>query len=1062
MSKRRNVKKAIKKVNETLTSPDCRCFICDKHVEGNGIQIILGRTPYSNVGLPAKIGQLIGDSFMVVVGVSDTMCAGCASLISHLDKLETDARSVKKTLMGYIAAKYQLDHEEICAKIDLTEEDPIPSQEISKVYNQFTGQKQREVRKKSHQVSLLLSNSKSSKLASRNCINCNFTTTDKDAFQIHSALCVKQVNQCLLCGHSCSPSDQIYSFTGTCKVCSLVYSSEDEYSKHMSIHTISDDRCDACGVTCSDKVTLVNHILNHGEQLFSCSACPTTCNLRSELNQHIESHMIRDKCLKCSINHISQAKQLTESELTLACLSETNQSVEDKGKNVNEYIESLMRIDHFDSDSSIEFHPCPSCGLTFLNKMLFSDHMKMHDEDQDTIDISEAHEEALQSAAVSVAGDCSIDDELEDLFEKLHAETTKSSLDKSCALNEHLVNPYQPTEFSVPMKEGELTLSSTASTVSRPESPQASCKLDLKNTEDIDGTDHNVEAKNGLETTSYDMCLLEKEEKRSCVLSEGMFDATEHQTFIYISNNEDGATGCNSQGTLMLHKATIDPESGNIHLLPYVACDEDSPSQLMPPPVENRVSIPKTIPRLNQKAVELELAQAKNVQSVSHTKNHGGFSCKFCSFQTSIELVLKQHLKIHQSNLVQKCSICNRVFSSTQRLLSHLELHHKNSGPISCPFCLEEFSDSMFLRNHMNDQHPAGKQNFSCRFCSKKLSTRKECTSHEESHSEIFKYQCDLCLKKFTAEDDLGDHIKWDHDKVGHCRYCGKQIDKPKALKNHELRHMQESNHHECVECKRVFKTKTGLRHHAASHTGQFKYCCDFCGRGFMSRMMLEEHRSCHTKEERYICDVCGQKFTFQSTYWIHRKWHENPYPYKCNYCGRLFKHSSLLAVHKRKHTGERPYKCPHCPLTFPVSGTLKRHIILHTGVYPFNCEFCKRGFTARHKYASHLEKVHGIEDLGNEKPSPIKSKATDSDSNINSFPDSIEDWKLASSALPPEKSNLYVSTVTKSSAVDGRSHLICDESMSSRVVEIVLNDSRQAVATVTLAGNETVNNWYE
>lgn len=74
---------------------------------------MLGRTPYSNVGLPAKIGQLIGDSFMVVVGVSDTMCARCASLINHLDKLETDARTVKKTLMGYIAAKYQLNHKGI-------------------------------------------------------------------------------------------------------------------------------------------------------------------------------------------------------------------------------------------------------------------------------------------------------------------------------------------------------------------------------------------------------------------------------------------------------------------------------------------------------------------------------------------------------------------------------------------------------------------------------------------------------------------------------------------------------------------------------------------------------------------------------------------------------------------------------------------------------------------------------------------------------------------------------------------------------------------------------------
>lgn len=359
---------------------------------------------------------------------------------------------------------------------------------------------------------------------------------------------MKQANQCVHCGHSCSPCDQIYSFTGTCKVCSLVYGSEDDYSNHMSIHIISDDKCAACGVTCSDKDALVNHILNHGEQSFVCSACPTAFHLKGDLNQHIESHMIRDKCLKCSIDCINQAKQLTESEYTLACLNGNNQSLQDKRKNVNEYVESLIRIDNFDSDSSIEFHPCPSCGLTFLNKMLFSEHMKMHNDSQDQGSISEAHEEALQSAAVSVAGDCSIDDELEDLFEKLHAETSKSSLDKSDCLSEQLMNTHQHTEFPTPIKEGELTLCSTATSVSRPEVCQPPCKLAIMNKQIIEDHNHLGADKSILESATYDESGLLEEEEKSCnVLPQVMFDGTQQQTFIYISNNEDGLTDCDSQ-----------------------------------------------------------------------------------------------------------------------------------------------------------------------------------------------------------------------------------------------------------------------------------------------------------------------------------------------------------------------------------------------------------------------------------------------------------------------------------------------------------------------------------
>lgn len=285
----------------------------------------------------------------------------------------------------------------------------------------------------------------------------------------------------------------------------------------------------------------------------------------------------------------------------------------------------------------------------------------------------------------------------------------------------------------------------------------------------------------------------------------------------------------------MLHKATINPDSGNIELLPFVINHDQSDALLQSPPIDNSDMSISTAYKAG--CSQLNLCKIEPQQNL-----HGGgfasstsskaLSCSQCSFQTSIELVMKRHLKMHQRNLVQKCSICKRVYSSIQRLLTHLELRHKNAGPIKCPACGEEFKSSQLLRLHLADKHPTRKQNFTCRFCSLQFSTRKACTSHEEDHTEIYRFPCDLCEKKYTSEEDLAYHVKWDHDKTGQCRFCGKKIDKPKTLKNHELRHMQESNHHECPECKRVFKTKTGLRHHLASHTGQFKYCCDFCGRG--------------------------------------------------------------------------------------------------------------------------------------------------------------------------------------------------------------------------------------
>lgn len=1065
MSKRRGGKQTSKSVSlldENISSQCLRCcFICDKPVKNSGVQIIFGRTPFSNVGLPAKIGQLIGENFMVVVGESDKICSRCASLINQLDKLETDAHTVKKTLTGYIAVKYQLNHKEICAKVDYVEGEVESHEKVNKNSSDNVRQVPRESKKKVQQVSLLATN-KTNKPIAISCENCNFWTTDKDALRIHSALCLKQT--CFQCGdHIGNHHEQLYSYAGTCSICSESFDSEDQYTKHMLSHTNGNDKCIACHFMNSQNNELLCHVLSHGLQVFQCSICEVTVNVKLAWEEHMRSHRAPDKCLKCSVGPTSQIK--TENGIA-QCLSEDDTSnevqVESKGKLANEYMESLMRTDGFDTDGcNIEFHSCPSCGLTFLNKILFSEHIKMHDENQTQyhVTINNQQDEVLKNSAVSVTGDCSIDDDLEDLFEKLHAETTSSTLagqNHIVGNNNQIINGKTSPEnlsFSASMK----TFCAASEDTITPISKLVSNTNDTTSEMDQDSMGTTI---GSVAYSSFNTSIVGKHVTGiDQGFSNDMLDSSEQQTIVYaIPSGENGLADFDPQNAIIV-QTSIDPDSGNLQYLPYLIDNAVSSSQLLPSTVlENDMdcSGKSDILEENFEKPKHEPDLISDAPADVLSANTGTYSCDFCSFQTSIELVLKRHLKVHQGNMVRKCSICNRVFSSTQRLLSHINLHHKDAGSVSCPLCSEDFVSSALLRDHLAEAHPVGKQNFPCRFCPKKFTSRKLCTIHEEGHSEIFKFHCEICVKRFTTEDDLDDHVKWDHNKSGQCRYCGKKIDKAKALKHHELRHMQESSHHECPDCKRVFKTKTGLRHHAATHTGQFKFCCDFCGRGFMSRMMLEEHRSCHTKEERYVCDICGQKFSFQSTYWIHKKWHETPFPYKCNFCDRFFKHSSLLAVHKRKHTGERPYKCPHCPLTFPVSGTLKRHIILHTGVYPFNCDACKRGFTARHKYASHLEKVHGAKE-------PVSNDLKLDTPNLinNSVPENVKGWDLDYISL---EENTERFTMSEESTVGNGDPLISDRNVTSRVVEIVYGDSYQPVASVvTLGGSDSIipENWY-
>lgn len=303
-------------------------------------------------------------------------------------------------------------------------------------------------------MSLLASNQTKTNTKILSCEHCIFSTIDSDEFLTHSSICLKPVNQCTQCEAQLPESSirndeliETHSFSGTCTSCSLSFNSANEYSKHMAIHIVNYEKCGICGWTSSHKESLKKHVVTHGTSVFLCSLCPAMFNVKTALAVHISNHLRQRMCLKCSAELLSQSKMLSDCKMAIVTLAGANHNdasqVESKIGNRNDLItvKSTEPPDRTDacgpSSSNIEFHSCPSCGLTFLNKLLFYEHMKMHDEpqNQDQVDISNAHEEVLKSAAVSVAGDCSIDDDLEDLFEKLHAETTNSiSSDQSDVL----------------------------------------------------------------------------------------------------------------------------------------------------------------------------------------------------------------------------------------------------------------------------------------------------------------------------------------------------------------------------------------------------------------------------------------------------------------------------------------------------------------------------------------------------------------------------------------------------------------------------------------------------
>ena len=229
--------------------------------------------------------------------------------------------------------------------------------------------------------------------------------------------------------------------------------------------------------------------------------------------------------------------------------------------------------------------------------------------------------------------------------------------------------------------------------------------------------------------------------------------------------------------------------------------------------------------------------------------------CDICGEEFRfISEVDKHKHKVHQYDRTQasyECNVCKMKFAT----LSHLSIHSSHSHkpvdgkPFKCANCQTLFTTCVELKKHIYRSHQSGP-------CAGQPIKQEPADCYEESDANgsnsnhplmgkvkdyVKKFVCSLPLETARGSEGivpktepLDDDDLDEQDKAG--------VDAYNELTRQKMSQSNMAKRFVCETCQKCFSTKSDLRTHIRTHTGETPYKCDYCDRAFKQR----GHRKLH------------------------------------------------------------------------------------------------------------------------------------------------------------------------------------------------------------------------
>lgn len=187
------------------------------------------------------------------------------------------------------------------------------------------------------------------------------------------------------------------------------------------------------------------------------------------------------------------------------------------------------------------------------------------------------------------------------------------------------------------------------------------------------------------------------------------------------------------------------------------------------------------------------------------------FECTRCLLSYKNSKRYQEHVKMHEMEDNKICNLCNYQCETEEEYVQHKE-NHKHDQNFTCVICEQKFDKQLAYKRHIRDVHdenPRQKKRVLCDLCGKAVPSAHSLKIHMRKHTGEMPYHCIECDRSFTMEYSYTHHMKMHlpPELMYSCETCGNLFTTPRLLKKHQEIHSGVLPF-TCELCGRAFRIK--------------------------------------------------------------------------------------------------------------------------------------------------------------------------------------------------------------------------------------------------------------